>query len=367
MYLITFFIILSSLSLTECADTLITAPLETITSQSKQSFVPQYAGIALVGCMALYSFHTFNENAIKLTTLCGALVSGYILYKHINTQEEIKELVVEATDHITKNMYDSETRINNNVQTTSHQIQQQIFKNHADFTNFQSEVNKKMDASLAEQREQFLTVQKQSDLNLVKLEHDIQTASNQLEQRLAEHNLDITTNINQKHQELDKRLEDTNLMLTQLHNIFVEIAHTQSIKLPAHKHSFTSQPTTHKITRSLSSPDINNMKKPLFTTKHKQTIDQKFEQQKKTLQQNYEQQQEQVMRTYNEKEALLTQQVSLEASYKHSTLTEPIPLTQPQTTFQTPEATSFTPKKNFSTPNTSNISRLFTLFDFFTR
>lgn len=330
--------------------------------------------------MTLYSWYSCNEKFIKLTTLCGALASSYILYKYVNNQEEVKELVLETTEHIAQAVVESETRINSNLQIVDARTQQQI--SHAqqtlqqDLSNFQHEMQQKMDASLTELREQLLDMQQKNDLNHIELEQTMETSCTNLEHNATQRYHELYTMIEQKKEESDKLLqESTNYTITQMHSMLQELARAQSITLSLQKHSFTPQKFSHMspppqvVRRSASQSEIHEEQLQPTLAYRQQHCNQEFEQTKQALKQKYIEQQKSIIEQHAAQKATL-QSISAcnnQEEYQHGTLTTPIIL--PEATFQTPQVTPFTQKPALTTRFTTNEQaktgwlNIFTLFN----
>lgn len=380
MHMILFFLTILSSSQTWCPiDPSVLTPINAVVTRvSSPSFVPQCAGLTLIGCATLYSWYSCNEKAIKLTTLCGALASSYILYKYVHSQEEIKELLTDATNHITQTTIESETRISQNLEKVSNHTQQQISDIHqslqSDIVSFKQEVHKKMDESLTEMREQFLNAEKKSDLNRIELEHTIETSSAQLKHTITQGYLELSSTFDQKKEESDKLLqESTNYMVTQMQNMVNELARAQSITLPIQKNTFIPQKLTHLssppqvVHRSTSQPEIFCEPIKSSITIPKKDINQKFEQDKQTLHQNYKQKQSQIIEQHAKQQAALKSTKDPEADDLQDSLTKPVILRN--LTFDPPPATSFSQKPLSFTviPSESRWLNIFAFFSFFSR
>lgn len=385
VYILLFFLISLSSSLTWCPlDPSLLSSVNTVVRQtSSPSFIPQCAGISLIGCMTLYSWYSCNEKFIKLTTLCGALASSYILYKYVNNQEEVKDLVLETTEHISQAVVESEMRINSNLQIVDARTQQQI--SHAqqtlqkDLINLQHDMQQTMDASLTELREQLLDMQKNNKLNHMELEQTMETSFMDLEHNAAQRCHELYTMIEQKKEESDKLLqESTNYTITQMQSMFQEFARAQSITLSLQKHSFTPQKFSHMspppqvVRRSASQSEIHEEQlQP--TLAYRQPCNHEFEQTKQALKQKYIEQQKSIIEQHAAQKATL-QSISAcnnQEEYQHGTLTTAVIL--PQITFDAPQATPFTQKSTLSTRLTTNEQsktgwfNMFALFNIFTR
>lgn len=386
VYILLFLLISLSSSLTWCPiDPSLLSSVNTVVRQtSSPSFIPQCAGISLIGCMTFYSWYSCNEKFIKLTTLCGALASSYILYKYVNNQEEVKELVLETTEHIAQAVVESETRINSNLQIVDARTQQQI--SHAqqtlqqDLINLKHEMQQKMDASLTELREQLLDMQKNNELNYIELEQTMETSCTNLEHNATQRYHELYTMIEQKKEESDKLLqESTNYTITQMHSMFQEFARAPSIPLSLQKHSFTPQKLSHMspppqvVRRSASQPEMHEEQLQPTLTHRQQHCNQEFEQTKQALKEKYTEQQRLVTERYATQEIAL-QQISLhnnQKEYQNGTLTTPVIL--PEVTFETPQTVSFKHKSTLTTKLTTNEQtqtswlNVFALFNMFRR